>query len=329
MAGWAYRVVTIWSFGREIASFRAGQVHHMEQRKESAELYSLRRHIHMIEKGLVMRPRRPVFAEAYIEETVAAFDHLALSEFDNSSEEFNWFVSVLASYFSAVSSDSSLPISRARKTFEARFDESALDRFVDSRSSPFSVGSISVSTIDPIDFQRLLFARSSVRWFLDKTVPREALDRASFAASESPSACNRQPYRIVLLDDRELVSVVSKIPGGTAGYSENIPCLAVFIGDLSAFSEERDRHLIYIDASLAAMSFILALEVEGLATCCINWPDVAFRDSQLREALNIKAYESAIMLVAIGYADPLGEVPSSRKRPLGLIRQYNDIRSSN
>ncbi len=272
-----------------------------------------------------MRPRRAVFAESYIEETVGVLCRLDATVGDSDRDaEFVWFISVLESYFDAVSLDESPAASRAYSVFRGSFSALGRAESFDPRSAPFAVQSATRSEVDPSEFQALLTNRSSVRWFLDKPVPREVLDRASLAAAEAPSACNRQPYRIIILDDPGLVSAVASIPGGTKGYAENIPCIAVFVGDLSAFSEERDRHLVYIDASLASMSFILSVEVDGLASCCINWPDVSSRDAKLRSVLNIKDFESAIMLVAIGFADPLGSVPSSRKKSLGLVRQYND-----
>ena len=326
LRGSIYRIFTVYSFWREIGALRAGQVRHMTLREKGSERYSLRRHIHMIEKGLVMQPRRPVFAEAYIEETVDVL--CRLDEVVDRSDldiEIVWAVSVLRTYFNAVSLDDSAAASQAFTKFLARFEGAGANVSFDSRSAPFEFQSTERPTINPDDFERLLSNRSSVRWFTSTRVPRAVLDRASMAAAEAPSACNRQPYRIILVDDQHLVSAVAAIPGGTKGYADNIPCLAVFVGDLSAFSEERDRHLIYIDTSLAAMSFILSLEVDGLASCCINWPDVASRDARLRAVLNIMPHEAAVMLVAVGYADPSGYVPSSKKKPVDLVRQYNDI----
>src|SRR5690606_16318467 len=107
-----------------------------------------------------------------------------------------------------------------------------------------------------------------------RPVARELIDRAIEVGIQAPSACNRQPFRFLILDEPELVARVAKIPMGTAGYAENIPALLVAIGQLRAFHSERDRHLIYIDTALALMGVQLALETLGLSSCSINWPAI-------------------------------------------------------
>ena len=106
---------------------------------------------------------------------------------------------------------------------------------------------------------------------------------------------------------------------GTAGFSENIPAIIAIVGDLSAYPEERDRHVIYIDGSLAAMQLMLALETLELSTCPINWPDIRNREKRIREIIKLKDYERIIMLMAVGYADPTGGIPYSQKKENNLI----------
>jgi nitroreductase len=110
---------------------------------------------------------------------------------------------------------------------------------------------------------------------------------------------------------------------GTRGYAENIPVFVVIVGDLSAFFSERDRHLIYTDGCLAAMSFVFALETLGLSSCCINWPDIAEREAAMAEFLRLRPHERPIMCVAVGYPDRQGMVPFSQKKSLNQLRRYN------
>ncbi|MGH2624131.1 MAG: nitroreductase family protein, partial [Sphingobacterium sp.] len=84
-----------------------------------------------------------------------------------------------------------------------------------------------------------------------------------------------------------------------------------------------DRHVIYIDASLASMSFMLALETMGLSSCAINWPDIETREQKMDKFLNLKAHQRALMCIGVGYPDPEGLVAYSEKRPLDQIRKYN------
>jgi nitroreductase len=141
----------------------------------------------------------------------------------------------------------------------------------------------------------------------------------------SPSACNRQPFFFRFLEGRDQASQVAEIAMGTGGYSHQIPALVVVLGDWSAIEFERDRHLPYIDGSLAAMSFMLALETMGLASCAINWPDIEDRERRMDRALELPGHIRPIMLIAVGYPDPEGMVPYSQKKPTSsLIRTSND-----
>ena len=90
-----------------------------------------------------------------------------------------------------------------------------------------------------------------------------------------------------------------------------------------AYFDERDRHVIYIDASLANMSLILALETLGLSSCCVNWPDIEHLEKRMDKVLSLEKHQRPIMCLAIGYPDPDGEVAYSEKRDIELIRKYN------
>ena len=75
----------------------------------------LRRNTHRLEKGLIMRPRRPVFAEGFIGETVDAYARACATP-GFSAGELKWAGDVLAEYFSVVEDT---PIIReARDAFE-------------------------------------------------------------------------------------------------------------------------------------------------------------------------------------------------------------------
>src|SRR5690606_12359360 len=114
-------------------------------------------------------------------------------------------------------------------------------------------------------------------------------------------------------------SKIAACAGGTTGFSENIPSIVVVVGDLSAYPSERDRHLIYIDGALATMQFILALQAQGLSSCCINWPEVERSEKRIRGIIDLKVHERIIMLLAVGYADPQGGIPYSQKKKDFLI----------
>lgn len=286
-------------------------------------LYVLRRNVHKLEKGLVMKPRRPLFAVGYIKETVASFADCAEKLRDGrltDVDTMSWSQQVLRTYFAALQQTHPI-VEEARAAFHA--SEAALARTDDKVRVPFVRQECELPSFESL--MQLALHRRSVRWFMQQPVPRELIDRAVILAGLSPSACNRQPFRFAIFDDPQLCQLVGSIPKGTPGWVHNIPCFIVIVGTLEAFDREKDRHIPYIDGSLAAMALCFALETLGVSSCCVNWPDLADTEARMTAALGLAPYERPIMCLAIGYPDMKEKVPYSQKVSLDRLRTYNVV----
>lgn len=306
-------------FRREERAVLAGKVKHLrESKKEKTNMYTLIRNVHRIEKGLLMRPRRDLFALDFIGETMDNFETLYKISDCKPDSQIKWAKDVLKEYFSITGSHSIIDKERIRFTKIAGSSESSM-----SISVPYHRIESNKPNISFEDFYKLTKYRRSVRWFLDKKVPHDLLDKAIMAANQSPSACNRQPFEYRIIDEPLLLDKVRNIPMGLKGYQHNIPLMIVVVGNLDAYFDERDRHVIYIDASLANMSLILALETLGLSSCCVNWPDIEELEIKMDKALSLGKHQRPIMSMAVGYPDPDGKVAYSEKRDIELIRKYN------
>ena len=131
------------------------------------------------------------------------------------------------------------------------------------------------------------------------------------------------PYSFRIFDDPKVVPEIASIPFGTVGYSDQIPVIIVLTGDLSNYFSPRDRHAFYLDASLACMSFLFALETLGLSSSTINWPDFEPLEAKTLKKLGLDITERVVMLIAVGYSHPEGLVPYSEKKELASFRSYN------
>jgi nitroreductase len=307
-------------FDREHRAVLAGRLAY--ERRLAASVRSsplLRRNVHRLEKGLVMRPRQAVFAEDYIVETVGELGRLVQAGRLDAVEE-KWALDVLDEYFRAVADTTA--IADARAAFMAIGRRETHSDGQASAPRPRQSGAISGVSYD--EFLALCRQRRSVRWFEQRHVPRELVLRALEAAAQAPSACNRQPFLFRYFEDPADAHRIAAIAMGTTGYAGNVPALVVLLGDLGCYPEERDRHVPYIDASLAAMQFMLALETLGLASCPINWPDIEYREREMDAALGLPPHLRPVMLIALGYPDPQGGVPHSAKKPGALLLRTSD-----
>ena len=289
----------------------------------STSLYSFRRGIHRLEKGAINRPRKRIYAEDYIAETVKTFGEL-VKEYEAGTlgfaEDIKWGHSTLSEYF-AFTRGSNI-IDSARQEFveltgphQWRVNEPAPAQHLDVTQYAFDVQDLLV----------VAQSRHSIRCYLHEPVPRETIDAAVAVALESPSACNRQAFSFRIFDDPTLVRRIAEIPMGIDGEGSGIPLLVVIVGNLGAYPEPRDRHLIYIDASLAAMAFVFALQVQGIGTCCINWPEIGRFEERMQKVIGLSAFERPVILISAGYPNPEGAVPSSQKRIMQEMRIYNSV----
>lgn len=306
-------------FRREVLAVYSGQALYTHRLVSDANVeYALRRNIHRVEKGLIMQPRRNAFATAYIEETVELFSrYVRESEGSTLTGCGEWYYDVLVAYFSVADGDPA--ITSAREKFSTIQTETSTS----ATHSPQPRENYKASGISYEQFFELTRIRRSVRWYLPEPVPRDLLDQAIVAALQSPSACNRQPFKFRIFDDPKRVQEIAAIPGGTSGFNHQFPVIIVVIGMLDAFPHERDRHVIYIDGALASMTFMLALETLGLSSCAINWPDDEGREKKMDVALGLQPHERATMLISVGYAAPKGGIPHSGKKALPEMRSYN------
>lgn len=282
----------------------------------------LRRNIHRLEKGIIMQPRRPVFARDYIGETLDFYAEAIADKENLDASELEWAHDVLTRYFSYVKQGADETVEGARSTFDGlsqSYSRKKAEKF------PYEKKDAAVSDISYEQMHNLSLQRRSVRWFKKKKVPQKLIDQAMLVARQAPTACNRLPYEFKIFTDEDKVKRVADIPFGAGGYSHQIPAIAVVVGKLDSYFSPRDRHAIYVDSSLAAMSFIYGLETLGLSSCVINWPDFEPLEMKMQKTLGLDTSERVVMLIAIGYADEKGGIPYSAKKELDTIRSYNQL----
>lgn len=281
----------------------------------------LRRNIHRIEKGLVSEPPKPVFAESYILETVDAFvDAVDVArrrkgQLVTPDPELVWANDVLSMYFARVRSTEKVQFAWAR------FKTLAAAESYEKCLAPYERQAQSAVSKD--SFLALCRTRRSVRSFDTRSVERREIDSALTAALQSPSACNRQAFQYHILDEPKMIQSLANLTLGASGFGNGIPVLVAVSGQLRAYFDERDRHVVYVDGALSAMAFILALETVGLSSCVVNWPDLGASHRGAAKLLHLDRDERIILLVAVGYASPHALVPYSQKKPLWQVRRYN------
>lgn len=297
-----------------------GKINHLNNLYNNNENeYLLANYIHALEKGLTMKDRREIFALNYIKKTVCAYETVIKQKHSTISQDrIKWFYDILNMYFKEAGDH--IVIKNAKEHFYSlpKYKGNTTVEF-----SPFKRQEGVKSNVNFDDFFKLAQQRRSVRWFQKKKVPHELIDKAVSASILSPSACNRQPFRFLIYDDPNWLSKLNHLPSGTKGFAENIPTLVAVVGMTDAYEHEKDKNVFYIDASLASMSFMLALETLGLSSCALNWPDIKDREKSLRKVLHLNNTDRVVMFIAVGYASNNELIGSSAKKGIENTRFYN------
>jgi nitroreductase len=305
------------AFQHEHSSVLKGISAHRKNDIKSIALSSrLRRNIHRIEKGLTTPNGKNVFAEQFIYAIVNDIE-LLIKYYPKDIATIKWSKDVLDEYFSIVDHTSII-----RESFN-KYSSIIFPVFDSSKKSgPFAYDTLIPHNISFEEFEKLCHHRHAIRWYEATMVSRELIEKCIELALQSPSACNRQPFRFLVVDDQSRVKEISKLPMGANSFSDNIPVFIFLIGDLSAYDDARDRHLIYIDGGLAAMTFVLSLETAGLSSCIINWPAIPKREEELRKNIPIKEFEQCILCISVGYPRKDVRIPYSSKRVVKEVTSY-------
>lgn len=149
-------------------------------------------------------------------------------------------------------------------------------------------------------------SRQSDRAYLDKKVEKDKLNRILEAGRMSPSACNSQPWRFIVVDDPDLLRKVSAASSAKElGFNRFTDQVAVFIVVVREKSKPiariggsiKNKDYSLIDVGIAAENICLQAAAEGLGTCMLGW----FNENEIKKVLNIPANRRAELVITLGY----------------------------
>lgn len=175
------------------------------------------------------------------------------------------------------------------------------------------------------DFLQLAAARQSDRAY-DKTRPveQEKLERILEAAWLSPSACNAQPWKFVVITDPELSVKVGKATAGLGmnKFAQDAPVHILVVEEsmnITSFlgAKIKDKYFPLIDIGIAAAHITLAAESEGLGSCILGW----FDEKEIKRLTGIPSRKRLLLDITIGY--PAKEKRKKMRKPKEKVISYN------
>jgi nitroreductase len=190
--------------------------------------------------------------------------------------------------------------------------------------------------------------RRSIRRFAPDDIPEEMIGQMLEAARLAPSASNRQPWRFLVVRDKETRTELSRICLGQT-FIEEAPVVIVCFGDFERYSDaaRKKRRQESVDSGVASTAsgrfadpefiayldslpvppheqlitpvvantyiaiehLVLMATALGLSTCWIG----AFEDrAEINRLLGLNDTLLAVAVVPVGY--PAGKIPPPRPR---------------
>jgi len=138
-----------------------------------------------------------------------------------------------------------------------------------------------------MEFSEVIQKRYSSRAYLDQAVEKEKVDQILEAGRLAPTACNRQPFKIVVLSTEGKKEELKEI--FRAGFIIDAPIILGIFAKPDAAWVRGDGHNYYdVDAAIAFDHMILAAADIGLGTCWIG----SFDPTAVKEYFGLgKEYE--------------------------------------
>jgi Nitroreductase len=157
-----------------------------------------------------------------------------------------------------------------------------------------------------MDFFECIESRRSVRAYKPDPVEEDKLEKLLDAAAHAPTACNKQPFRVLVIHTSGREAGLKRVYD-KAWFVQAPLVLAVCSLPASAWSRRDGKNYADVDATIAMDHLILAARALGLGSCWIG----AFDPTAAREVFHLQPGWEPLALTPIGYP---AEEPGPRPR---------------
>lgn len=167
-------------------------------------------------------------------------------------------------------------------------------------------------------FYNLSEHRYSCRGYSDKPVTRDLLIAMLDAVRLAPSACNRQPWKFLVIDTPELRHAVQKSYDREWFNSAPVYIVALGLHDVAWHRPFDGKDHTDVDVSIAVEHLCLAATTLGLGTCWV----CNFDSALLSEALDLPEGVEPVAIIPVGYPLDGTHAPEKNRKPLDEIVKW-------
>ena len=180
-------------------------------------------------------------------------------------------------------------------------------------------------------FDEMLLKRESCRAYQAKAVAREDLIKICEAGRLSPSGCNAQPWKFIVVDEEESKAKLCDalvVEGGLTGapWREQCPAFIICVEQEAKVMPavlqyyKNTQRFAQGDIGMACMNMCYQAMDLGLSTCVLGMND----QKKLEETFHIPAGHEARLVLAVGYAAEEKEPRVKVRKPFEDVVSFND-----
>ena len=271
---------------------------------------------HIIEKGLSLRDVRAGFGQPKVKNILSKLKEY-INRYDNPS--FVEFVLTNVCRYISFQQENSIDIKDIEERYagvlaKAKEKWPGFDVTNNIVAGTFSFTREEFTKAVDAPFPEFFKSRHSVRQFADTPVDeakiREALDLCRY----TPSACNRQPWKVTVSFDKTMIDKILTWQHGSRQFKDMVSCVLVVSGSAHPFFGY-EYHQHYVNAGMYTMSLLLALHYQQLGAIPLN---VVFDRKQLKEISDICGFDDGelpVTMIAVGNLDDSFKVACSYRFP--------------
>ncbi|WP_418529452.1 nitroreductase family protein [Paraprevotella clara] len=171
------------------------------------------------------------------------------------------------------------------------------------------------STVTKLNSSFDIFSQSrfSVRDFGTDKISFVYIERALSIAEKSPSACNRQSWRIYVYSDAKLRNKIFSLQGGCNGFCQDMQYAILICGDIRGYNIN-ELSQVYVDGGIYAMNLLYALHFEGVAAIPLTMGHKQKKLKEIKLEMDIPDNEVPVLLIGVGaYKDKYKVAVSVRR----------------
>lgn len=165
------------------------------------------------------------------------------------------------------------------------------------------------------NFEDTVRERYSCRGYADTMPGAETVDAILEDCRLAPSACNRQPWRFIIVSDEEGKKVLRESYKRQWFATAPLYIVVCAVPSEAWIRPEDSKNHADIDASIATEHLCLSATAHGLATCWV----CNFEPELLRSGLDIPSELVPLAIIPLGFAADNSKAPEKVRKPLNDI----------